>query len=160
SRADAPRGPSAEAVAWASAGPIARLASRHRTIRVRIVDLRDVAAPRRPSPLYHDRNDRPHVLDDQRLVDVRKTLHDHERQLLEGEPRAVRVDCADRSRVPAVDRTEVGEGLPAAQLAEQDAIRAQPQGRLAQVLRTDPGEALVAARVEKPHHVALRRAQL
>src|SRR2546422_3675146 len=140
--------------------PGTKLRRRHRTVRVRIVDLRDEAPPRRPSPLYHDRYDRPHVLDDQRLVDVRKALHHHECKLLEGEPRAVRVNGRDRARMPAVDRAQVGKGLLAAQLAEQNAVGAQPQRRFAQILRADAGEALVAPRIEKAHRIALRGPQL
>src|SRR6266853_2698791 len=60
----------------------------------------------------------------------------------------------------AVDRAQVRERLLAAQLAEQNAVGAQPQRRFAQVLRTDAGEPLVASRIEKTHRIALRGPQL
>ena len=46
--------------------------------------------------------------------------------------------------MPAVDRAQVGEGLLAAQLPVQNAVGAQPQRCLAEVLRADAGEPLVA----------------
>ena len=101
------------------------------------VDFAD--APRRfAAELDDDRHDQPDVFENFRLGQAEPGLHGRQRNALERAARVIRMQRRQRTGMAGVDGLKEGIGFGAADFAQEQSVRPQPESRLEQALDRNP----------------------